>query len=366
MVSRVTARVSFAVPGPLEITVDGQRASLPSGKQRTLLATLLLHANGVVSLSFLYRALWDDRHPANPQSALATCMTRLRQRLRGLPGDISQSIETSPAGYEFNVASDDLDLLRFREQMQQSRSAAADGDLITARNALVGALSLWRRPALSDVDSECLHGGILVSLIEEHLLAIERRQILDLLLGHEEEIIGELQILVQENPARERFRYYLVLALYRAGRSGEALEVYQDAITYLREEFGVDPSEEMRALHLAIVQRDPDLVCASQTRAGCREPDGSEISPGKATLQPWVGTRWFLGVVRRERSNPHDVTHARVRGDAGRAARARAAGCARPSGRPRPPRRRRPAGGGRPSRAGAPARARTRKSQRRR
>ena len=264
MGSWVTAKVSFAVLGPLEIVVDGERASVPSGKQRTLLATLLLHANEVVPLSFLYRALWDDRHPANPQSALATCMTRLRQTLRGIPGDISQSIETNPAGYEFKVASDDLDLLQFREQVQQSRSAAADSDLVTARDALAGALSLWRGPALSDVNSECLHGGVLISLIEEHLLAIERRQVLDLLLGHEEEIIGELQILVQENPARERFRYYLVLALYRAGRSGEALEVYHDAIKYLREEFGVDPSEEMRALHLAIVQRDPALVCASQ------------------------------------------------------------------------------------------------------
>ena len=256
---------SFSVLGPLEITVGDQRVSLPTGRQRVLLAALLLHANEVVSLNFLYQALWGEHHPENPRSALATCMTRLRQRLNRISGDLSQSIETIPAGYyRFHVATEALDLLRFRRETARSQRLAADGHFARARDALVAALSLWRGRALCEIESDYLHGGVVVGLTEEHLLAIERRQALDLLLGHEEEIISELQVLVQENPARERFWYHLILALYRADRSGEALEIYRDAIGYLREEFGVDPSEEMRALHLAIVQRDPELFSMSQ------------------------------------------------------------------------------------------------------
>lgn len=261
----MSTRVSFAVLGPLEIAVGDQRIPLPSGKQRVLLAALLLHGNEVVSLNFLYRALWGDQFPANPQSALATCMTRLRQRLRRISGELSRSIETVPAGYyQFNVDPDALDLLRFRRETALSQRAAADGDLATARDALARALSLWRGPPLCEIESECLHNGVLVGLTEEHLLAVERRQALDLQLGPAEEIIGELQILVQDNPSRERFWYHLVLALYRADRSGEALEVYRDAVTYLREEFGVDPSPQLRALHLAIVRRDPGLFDMSR------------------------------------------------------------------------------------------------------
>ena len=50
-----------------------------------------------------------------------------------------------------------------------------------------------------------------------------------------------------------------MLALYRAGRQRDALRVYQEARLELVEEFGLAPSEELRALERMIIAHDPAL-----------------------------------------------------------------------------------------------------------
>lgn len=50
-----------------------------------------------------------------------------------------------------------------------------------------------------------------------------------------------------------------MLALYRAGRQGEALGAYQRARTMLADELGVDPGPELRRLEAALVAQDASL-----------------------------------------------------------------------------------------------------------
>ncbi len=50
----------------------------------------------------------------------------------------------------------------------------------------------------------------------------------DLRLGGGSELVPELEALVAANPLQERLRGQLMLALYRAGRQADALEVYRD------------------------------------------------------------------------------------------------------------------------------------------
>ncbi len=257
------ASVFFAVLGHLELAVDARRVRVPGGRQRVLLATLLVHANEVVPVGFLCRALWGERQPMDPHNALATCMARLRRRLAAIAGPLARRIETTSAGYEMAVGADELDLLRFRHAVREAGRAADRGDLAAARRLLDEALSLWRGPMLAEIDSESLHNGVLVGVAEERMLALERRHTLDLLLGRGQEIIGELRVLAGEHPARERFWHHLMLALHRAGRSAEALESFQTADAYLREEFGAEAGEDLRTLHLAILRRDPSLLTAA-------------------------------------------------------------------------------------------------------
>jgi DNA-binding SARP family transcriptional activator len=51
-----------------------------------------------------------------------------------------------------------------------------------------------------------------------------------LALGRGAELVGELEALVAREPLRERLRAQLMLARYRSGRQGDALDVYRDAV----------------------------------------------------------------------------------------------------------------------------------------
>ena len=48
--------------GPLEVVVDGHRVEIRGGKQRDLLAILLVHANEIVSPDRLIEDLWGAPH----------------------------------------------------------------------------------------------------------------------------------------------------------------------------------------------------------------------------------------------------------------------------------------------------------------
>src|SRR5512142_707064 len=162
--SVMTENITFAVLGPLEITQGGRRVGVPAGRQRVLLATLLLHPNQLVPMSLLRRTIWGENQPSHPQNALATCLTRLRQRLGRISHALADSIEASAAGYALSVDSDDLDLIRFRQAYRAAGRAAGSGDVRGAGQALDDALSLRRGPVLADIDSEYLHTNVLVGL----------------------------------------------------------------------------------------------------------------------------------------------------------------------------------------------------------
>ena len=53
--------MEYRVLGPLEVVRQGRTLELGSGKQRALLAALLLHANEVVSTDRLIDALWQEQ-----------------------------------------------------------------------------------------------------------------------------------------------------------------------------------------------------------------------------------------------------------------------------------------------------------------
>ena len=63
-------------------------------------------------------------------------------------------------------------------------------------------------------------------------------------------------------PLRERLRGQLMLALYRAGRQGEALDAYRDAVRTLDSELGLRPGPELERLQQAILAHDPALLRA--------------------------------------------------------------------------------------------------------
>ena len=106
----------------------------------------------------------------------------------------------------------------------------------------------------------------MVRLEELRLATLEDRIDADLGLGRHATLVGELESLVQQHPARERLRAQLMLALYRSGRQAEALEEYRSARKTLVDELGIEPSPALQALEKAILVQDSSLDSAHVVR----------------------------------------------------------------------------------------------------
>ncbi|WP_196777595.1 AfsR/SARP family transcriptional regulator [Lentzea aerocolonigenes] len=275
--------VEYRVLGPLEVLVDGEPIPLPAGRGRVLLATLLLRANQFVSVDELVERVWEGEPPDldRAHKTLQTVVLRVRQAL----GE-ANCVRTEPGGYLVQIGHEQLDLARFRSLVERQEFDAA--------------LALWRGPVLGNVASESLHRDEVPLLMEERLVALEKRIEADLTTGRSAELVPELQELTRRHPLRDRFWAQLMLALYRSGQQAGALEAYRQVSEMLADELGIDPAPALRELHEQILrgevaqakdkaplprQLPPDLA----TFAG-RESDVRRLAASKARVLVITGT----------------------------------------------------------------------------
>src|SRR3954470_11685270 len=259
-------RVEFRILGPLEVDGAAGPIELSGGKQRWLLAVLLLHANEVVEPARLIEALWSDGAPADAAKALQIHASRLRRALA--PEDV---VHTRPGGYLVAADADTLDLPRFEQLIARGRSLLAASNAAAAREVLVDALALWRGPPLAEFAAEPFARAEIARLDELHAGVLEARVEADLALGTHIAVVPELEALVARDPRRERLREQLMLALYRAGRQAEALQAYRDARMALVEELGIEPGRQLQELEQAVLRQAPSPDAGTvQARPGRR------------------------------------------------------------------------------------------------
>jgi DNA-binding SARP family transcriptional activator len=273
--------IEFGVLGPIEASRGGKGIQLGRGKQRALLAILLLNANEVVSADRLIDQLWGESAPETAGKALQVHVSRLRKALepRRGPGDPGRVLITKSPGYMLVLEPDQLDLTRFDRLTGEGREALDRGDSRRAAAMLHEALSLWRGPPLADIAFEPFAQAEIARLEERRVAALEDRIAADLASGRHAEVVGELEGLIAVDPLRERPRGQLMLALYRSGRQAEALDAYRTARETLVGELGIEPGKELRRLNEAILAQDPELDLEPQ-RAG--EPAPEPVPPAAA------------------------------------------------------------------------------------
>lgn len=247
--------VELRVLGPLQVRLGGLPVSIPGAKPRAVLTMLGLHGGSVVPADALAELLWGADPPRTAAKALQTHISALRRAL----GD--GFVLTEGAGWTVRAA--EIDTTRYHAAAKLGRDAAAAGDNSQAVARFDEALKLWRGiPELPDSPRGAAER---TRWIESHAALVEDRADALLATGRAAEIVGELEAAVAEVPLRERRWGQLMLALYRAGRQGEALAAYQRARALLADELGVDPGPELRRLEAAIVTQDAALdIPASQ------------------------------------------------------------------------------------------------------
>jgi predicted ATPase/DNA-binding SARP family transcriptional activator len=247
--------VEFGILGPLEVRTDGRVVPLGGARPRAVLAMLALHANESVSAERLALALWGEDAPPSAVKTVQVYVARLRKAL----GD-SEVLVSTPAGYCLRVAPGELDAERFERDVAAGRDALAAGRADEAAAKLCAALELWRGPPLAELAAMPFVPAEVARLEEQHVAALEVRVEAELAAGHHAELVAELARLTSEHPWRERLHGQLMLALYRSGRQGDALEAYRRAREVLVDELGIEPGPELHELQQAILGQDPTLA----------------------------------------------------------------------------------------------------------
>jgi DNA-binding SARP family transcriptional activator len=245
--------MEFRLLGAVEVHAGGRRLELGPRRQRFVLAALALSVGHVVPVDHLVRLAWAEPPPRTARHAVQVAVSRLRAALAGADaGAAGVALLTCGAGYVLDAEPGRVDAYAFRALVRQARSAGDDRQRIAV---LDRALGLWRGPALSGTGSgrDDLGGG----LEEERVAAAAERVAAGLRLGLHAEFVADAVDLAGRFPLHERLVGQCMTALYRAGRAGDALLVYQRTRGRLARELGLDPGRDLRRLELAILRSDP-------------------------------------------------------------------------------------------------------------
>jgi len=255
-------KIAFRLLGPLSICLNGIQVTPSATKQRQIVALLALNAGHVVTVATLAEELWGTSPPRSSATTLQTYILQLRNRLAAAAGaDIGARamISTRHGGYMLEAAVCEADVPEFMSLAQAGRAAAEARDYLTASDLLSRALALWRGSALADMRLGPVLELEAVWLEEARTGVLERRINVDMALGRHTDLLGELTMLTAKNPMNENFHVLRMLALYRSGHVGRALQVFRRVQTILREELGVEPCPRLQRLQQSILTGDPAL-----------------------------------------------------------------------------------------------------------
>lgn len=284
--------------GRLALEHDGESLEdkLPGRQGRLLLAYLALAGGRAASRDELIEALWHHRPPADPDAALRTLLSRLRAALP--EGKIEGRRELSLS----LGAGDRLDLEEAHRALDRARSAAAKGAWETAEASACSALDVARAPLLPGHDDAPWLDDwrrrleeLAAEALELRATAAVRREGGDLAAAE-----AAAREVVEREPYRESAYVRLMEVHAARGNPAEALRVYEQLRTLLRDELGTPPGAGAKALHEQLLRGDEAILLAERSDAQERpdrapqEASGHEPTPLPALIarlgnQPLVG-----------------------------------------------------------------------------
>lgn len=249
----------FRLFGPVEYWSAGARVDLGPLKQRTVLAALLADTGRVVTQETLIDRVWDDAPPTEVRNVLYTYITRLRRILRtagtGSPKAPADHggvrLLRRSGGYLLEAVPEVVDLHRVKTLVAQAKTPglqdAERSDLLRAALASTEGVPLadipcaWAARARERMIR--LRVGALIGYS-----AVETR------LGRPGTAVDALHHALADQPLAEELVSALMAALYQAGRTAEALDVFGRARSTILAELGVEPSAELHRLHQGILR----------------------------------------------------------------------------------------------------------------
>lgn len=248
--------IRYDILRALRIIGPNGEFSVNAPRVESVLRTLLIRCNEIVSVNQLIDEIWGENPPRRANASLHVHVSNLRKLLDAVGPGESAALTTHPRGYMLRIGPDDVDALRFRTLVRLGRTYQQCGDYEQASRVLDRAIELWGAPNLPELPSGSIAKRYFAGLVEVRLECLEMRIESGLTLGRHRSLIGTLYELISEFPLHEVFYAQLVRALYHCGRRGDALQAYRLAHDVLHRELGVDPSAPLRELHRVVLAGD--------------------------------------------------------------------------------------------------------------
>ena len=268
--------------GRFDLVVNGRPATPSAPKPRQIIALLSLRCTETVTVDVLVDELWGHHPPRGAVAALQTHVYELRKELDAVRA--RPFLLTRSNGYAVDLPPPQLDVTRFDDHLTAGAAALGRGDPAGARQHLVAALRMSTGRPLANVACGSVLANQVTRLQEARLRATELRVEADLLLGRDDEVIGELRVAVADHPYHEGFVLKLMTALHRRGRRAEALEAYRALRRRLVNELGVEPGGDLQQLHREVMRAG--VASADHPVAGTPNPAQANRHPAPLLGRP--------------------------------------------------------------------------------
>lgn len=231
--------VQIRILGPIEVVSDGGATASLSPQLRRALALLVIADGAIVSTDRLAEYIADGHVEG---SAVRTAVSRLRK----VVGD---RIEHHDGGYRLDLARARLDATEFNRRCCEARTR----DVADRVPGLTAALELWRGDALGELGHEEWAEPSVASLTAARLTAIEDLAESQIASGSPAAAVVTLEGHVVRHPFRERPVGLLMRALAADGRVVEAVRALRTYRAMLRDETGLEPGRELRAIEADVL-----------------------------------------------------------------------------------------------------------------
>ena len=259
----------FRILGPVQIVAAGAPLRVTRRQQLDLVAFLLLHADRVAATAEIIDAMWGEAPPRTASAQIKNMMSALRGALHDGTRALA-TVDRQPAGYRLLIATGQLDLAVFEARVARARAA---GSPVTTAGLLREALSLWRGSVPLAGVRAAFAEPARVHLREQREAASAELFDAELTCANHEKVVPALTEAVAQSPGNERLVAQLMLALYRSGRTTDALGVYRRTRQTLAEEYGLEPGSALRDLERLILQADPGLDLRTHRTVRLSPPD---------------------------------------------------------------------------------------------
>ncbi|MFI6171049.1 BTAD domain-containing putative transcriptional regulator [Nocardia sp. NPDC051052] len=238
----------------VEADLAGEVLPLGPPQRRAVLCVLAFRRRQWVSAASLLAALYDGEPPASGVGVIQTYVSALRRALEPdrKPRTPPTVLLSGHGGYQLRIDDEQTDLGVFDRLVGEASRARDAGDRSLAESRYAQALALYSGEPLAGLPGPFAQRQR-TALAERRLAVVEDSLDVAVALGRSDEVIDRLRLLTAEHPLRERPRAVLMRALYSRGRQSEALDVYRETRSLLVDRLGVEPGEELRALHQRIL-----------------------------------------------------------------------------------------------------------------